>query len=651
MCGVAGVWRPGGPDQAGRARAMADRLAHRGPDGAGVWSEPAAGIALAHRRLAVIDLSPGGAQPMADRTGRFVLSYNGEIYNYRALGEELADLGHPPRGASDTAVLAEAIAAWGMEAALPRLNGMFALACFDRHDRRLWLARDHAGIKPLCYRAEAGEVLFASELSALLAAGGWTPALDPAVAAEFLRDACVGAPHSALKGVRQLRPGEVVAFDRPGRMRTTRWFDPAALGPPDFRGSAAEAEAELEALLADAVRLQQVADVPVGTFLSGGVDSSLITALAEAPRSFTIGFAEAAYGEQRHAEAIARHLGTRQRTRIVSAEDVRALIPRVVAIGDEPFADSSILPTLMLAQVTREEVTVALSGDGGDELFGGYRRHLFAARHWPHLARLPRRLRQAAGAAVGAVPEAWLDRGLAFLKLTRPGEALHKLAAVLGEATPAGAYARFAAVWPEAASRPPGRVALPEGGSAAFAMRRRDFARYMPDDVLAKVDRAAMQVALEVRVPFLDPRIIRFAFRLPDRLLFDQGGGKAILRRLLARRVPESLFARPKMGFSVPIGDWLRGPLRDWAEALLAPPRLGASGLYDVATVRSAWEAHLAGTQNRHHALWCVLMLEAWRERLFATPAAAASAAAAPSLHWPGAGMPPPAPAPAVPAH
>jgi asparagine synthase (glutamine-hydrolysing) len=649
MCGIAGLWLPAGdPDLAGRARAMAGRLAHRGPDGAGLWADPAAGIALAHRRLAIIDLSPAGAQPMADRSGRFVLTYNGELYNFRTLREELAGIGFPPRGLGDTAVLLEAIAAWGIEGALPRLNGMFAFACWDRRDRRLWLARDHAGIKPLCYRATDRALLFASELSALLAAGGWAPELDAEAAADFLRDACVPAPRSVLRGVRQLRPGEVLAFDAPGSARARRWFDPAGLGAPPFRGTAADAEAELEGLLADAVRLQQVADVPVGAFLSGGVDSTLVTALMDAPRSFTIGFDDPAYAEQRHAEAIARHLGTRHATRIVSIEDVRALIPRVVAIGDEPFADSSILPTLMLSELARAQATVALSGDGGDELFGGYRRHLFFARHWPRLAALPRRVRRLAGGAIGRVPEAWLDRALASLRLTRPGEALHKLAAALGAGTAADAHARLAAAWPEAARHP----APPRSwqGEPVLESRRADFAHYLPDDVLAKVDRAAMQVALEVRVPLLDPRVIRFAFSLPASMLFDAHGGKAILRRLLARRVPERLFLRPKMGFSLPLGDWLRGPLRDWAEALLAPARLGHAGLYDVATVRAAWAEHLAGTRSRHHALWCVLMLEAWRERLF-SPASAAAAAAVQRPDWRGADAPALARAAAGPVH
>lgn len=650
MCGIAGLWMPGGGDQGARARAMAARLAHRGPDGAGVWSDPHAAIALAQRRLAIIDLSPGAAQPMADRSGRFVITYNGELYNYRALGEDLASLGFAARGQSDTAVLLEAIAAWGVEAALPRLNGMFAFACFDRRDRRLWLARDHAGIKPLCFRAGGGTLLFASELSALVAAGTFTPELDPDVAGLFLRDASVPAPWSALMGVHQLRPGEVLAFDAPDRMRARRWFDPARLGETPYAGTAAAAEAELEALLADAVRLQQVADVPVGAFLSGGVDSSLIAALAGRPRTFTIGFADAAYGEQHHAEAIARHLGTRHATRMVTAEDVRALLPRVLAIDDEPFADSSILPTLMLAETSREAVTVALSGDGGDELFGGYRRHLFAARHWPRLARLPRRLRAGLGGAIAAVPEAWLDRGLGFLRLTRPGESLHKMATVLGASSAGAVHARFAAAWPEAARQKPPPIIAPDDSDPVLASRRQDFAHYLPDDVLTKVDRAAMQVALEVRVPYLDPRVIRFAFSLPNAMLFDAHGGKAILRRLLARRVPEALFMRPKMGFSLPLGDWLRGPLHDWAEALLDPARLRDSGLYDVATVRAAWAEHRSGRRSRHHALWCVLMLQAWRERML-SPAACAAAAGAPPPHSPGAGAPAPAHVPAAPAH
>jgi asparagine synthase (glutamine-hydrolysing) len=649
MCGIAGLWLPDA-DPAGlvpRARAMANALRHRGPDGAGVWHDPAACLALAQRRLAIIDLSPGGAQPMADRSGRWVITYNGELYNFRALRDELASLGFPPRGASDTAVLLEAIACWGIEAALPRLNGMFAFAAWDRRERLLWLARDHAGIKPLVFHATDRALAFGSETKALLAAGLFPPRLDAAAAAAFLRDACVPAPQSALEGVRALRPGEVLAFDAPGRMRARRWFDPAALGRSAFRGSPAEAEATLGHLLADAVRLQQVADVPVGAFLSGGVDSSLVTSLMDRPRTFTIGFSDAAYAEQLHAEAVAAALGTTHTTLVAEAGDVRALLPAWLDAMDEPFADSSVLPTLLLSRLTRQHATVALSGDGGDELFGGYRRHLFAHRHWPRLARWPRALRVLGGRAIRAVPEPWLDRALAPMRLTRPGEALHKLAMVVDAPDAGRVHARFAAVWPEAAATP-APLAAPAPGDPLLESRRADFARYLPEDVLTKVDRAAMMVALEVRVPFLDPRVIDFAFSLPPALLFDAAGGKAILRRLLARRVPATLTERPKMGFSIPLGAWLRGPWRDWAEALLEERRLRDAGLYDVGVVRAAWAEHIGGRVNRHHALWCVLMLEAWRERVLSARGAAAPA---PTPDWPGADAPPPAPTAGAPVH
>jgi asparagine synthase (glutamine-hydrolysing) len=624
MCGIAGLWVAGGAPESSltqRARAMAQAIRHRGPDGEGFWHDPEAGVALAHRRLAIIDLSPGGAQPMHDCSGRFVITYNGELYNYRELAAELAALGHAPRGASDTAVLLEAIACWGIEAALPRLNGMFAFALWDRAERLLFLARDHAGIKPLYYRATQGEVLFGSELPALVAAGGWAPELDPASASLLLRDACIPAPHAIFQGVRKLLPGALVRFDAPGAPRPTRWYDLGAVvrATPAFRGSAADVEAELDALLQQAARLQTVADVPVGAFLSGGIDSaSVVAAIAPDVQTFTIGFDDPAYDESLHAAAIARHLGVRHTRLTATAADALALATALPAIGGEPFADSSLLPTLLLSRLTRAHVTVALSGDGGDELFGGYRRHALAAGLWRHAARVPRPLRALAGGAVAAVPEAWLDRGLKFLKVTRPGETLHKTAGILGAADIDAVHARLTAQWPDAARvKPPApETAIAENiDDPLTRMRLLDAAGYMQDDVLTKVDRASMAVALEARVPLLDPRIIRFAFSLPGSILFEDGRGKAPLRRVLARRVPRALMDRPKMGFSAPIGAWLRHGLRDWAEALLAAPRLAASGLYDVGVVREAWAQHLSGRRSHHHALWCVLMLEAWREQ------------------------------------
>lgn len=624
MCGIAGLWVAGGaPDAAltKRARAMAAAIRHRGPDGEGFWHDSEAGVALAHRRLAIIDLSPGGAQPMHDASGRYVITYNGELYNYRELAAELAALGQAPRGASDTAVLLEAIACWGIDAALPRLNGMFAFALWDRAERRLWLARDHAGIKPLYYRAVPGLLLFGSELPALVAAGGWAPALDPMGASLLLRDACIPAPHAIFQGVRKLRPGELLRFDAPDAPRATRWYDLGQVvrATPAFTGTAADAEAELDALLCESVRMQTVADVPVGAFLSGGIDSaSVVAAIAPEVHSFTIGFDDPAYDESAQAAAVAAHLGVTHTRLTATASDALALATTLPAIGGEPFADSSLLPTLLLARLTRAHVTVALSGDGGDELFGGYRRHALAAGLWRRAARVPRPLRALAGQAVGAVPEAWLDRGLGFLNVTRPGEALHKAAGILGAADIDAVHARLTAQWPEAsAAVPPAPdTAMADGiDDPLVRMRLLDAAGYMQDDVLTKVDRASMAVALETRVPLLDPRIIAFAFSLPGRILFEDGRGKAPLRRVLGRRVPRTLVDRPKMGFSAPIATWLRRELRDWAEALLAAPRLAASGLYDVGVVRAAWAEHLSGRRSHHHALWCVLMLEAWREQ------------------------------------
>ena len=633
MCGIAGLWVAGGAAEAtlaARARAMAGAIAHRGPDGEGFWHDAEAGVALAHRRLAIIDLSPGGAQPKRDASGRFVITYNGELYNYRELAAELTERGHKPPGASDTAVLLEAMACWGVEAALPRLNGMFAFALWDRAERRLWLARDHAGIKPLYLRSEPGQLLFGSEISALVAAGGWQPRLDPESAALFLRDACLPAPHAIYQGVRTLLPGELVRCDAAGASSATRWFDLGRLAreAAPFAGTAADAEAQLDALLTDAARLQTVADVKVGAFLSGGIDSaSVVAALAPDVHAFTIGFDDAAYDESDHAAAIAAHLGVRHTRLTATAADALALVATLPTLGGEPFADSSLLPTLLLARLARGHVTVALSGDGGDELFAGYRRHALAAGLWRRAARVPGPLRALAGGALAAVPEAWLDRSLGFLKLTRPGEALHKLAGVLGARDLDAVHASLTAQWPAAArlAPPPPDTAIAAGIDAPLTrMRVLDAAHYMPDDVLTKVDRATMAVALEARVPLLDPRLIGFAFSLPDHLLFEAGQGKAPLRRVLGRRVPKTLFNRPKMGFSAPIAAWLRHELRDWAEALLAPRALAECGLYDVAVVRAAWAEHLAGRRSHHHALWCVLMLEAWRQ---AQPRAVAAAA------------------------
>lgn len=621
MCGIAGVFlrRPEAeaPLRA-RAVAMGQAVAHRGPDGAGAWADAACGVALAHRRLAIIDLSPGGAQPMASSCGRYVVTYNGEIYNYRALRDALAACGRPVPGESDTAVLLEACAQWGVTGALPRLDAMFAFALWDRAERVLWLARDHAGIKPLVWTMlPDGSVLFGSDLRALEAAGGWSPEIDPESVAAYLRLGCIPAPRTVFRAVRKLPPGGLLRIGVDGTPEERRWFDVLALAreAAPARLSAAEAAEAVDAALSESVRAQLVADVPVGAFLSGGVDSSsVVAAMARAApgaaHAFTIGFDDPAYDESADAARIAAALGVRHTVLRATEADALALVDELPRIYDEPFADSSQLPTLLLSRLTRAHVTVALSGDGGDELFGGYRRHVLAARLWPRLARMPYPLRRAGAGAITAVPPGWWDAALRRLPRAprRPGETLHKFASVLAARDLDAVYARLTTTDGEP---------VPYDGAPAEPLARfraLDAAGYLHDDVLTKVDRASMSVALEVRVPMLSPAMMRLAFSLPPDLLVRADGGKAVLRDALARHVPRALFEREKTGFSFPVGAWLRGPLRGWAEDRLAAPRLRESGLVDRARVSRLWAEHRAGRRDHASALWAVLMLAGWLE-------------------------------------
>jgi asparagine synthase (glutamine-hydrolysing) len=621
MCGIAGVFlrRPEAeaPLRA-RTAAMGQAVAHRGPDGAGVWADAACGVALAHRRLAIIDLSPGGAQPMASSCGRYVVTYNGELYNYRALRDALAACGRRVQGESDTAVLLEACAQWGIAEALPRLDAMFAFALWDRAERVLWLARDHAGIKPLVWTMlPDGSVLFGSELRALEAAGGWSSEIDPESVAAYLRLGCIPAPRTVFRAVRKLPPGGLLRIGMDGTPEERRWFDVLALAreATPARLSRAEAAEAVDAALSESVRAQLVADVPVGAFLSGGVDSSsVVAAMARAApgaaHAFTIGFDDPAYDESADAARIASALGVRHTVLRATEADALALVDELPRIHDEPFADSSQLPTLLLSRLTRGHVTVALSGDGGDELFGGYRRHVLAACLWPRLARLPWPLRRALAGVIGAVPPGWWDAALGSLPRAprRPGETLHKLAAVLAARDLDAVYARLTTT--------DGEPAQHDGAPAEPLARFRalDAAGYLHDDVLTKVDRASMSVALEVRVPMLSPTMMRLAFSLPPDLLVRADGGKAVLRDALARHVPRGLFEREKTGFSFPVGAWLRGPLRGWAEDRLASRRLRESGLVDRERASRLWAEHRAGRRDHASALWAVLMLAGWLE-------------------------------------
>ena len=643
MCGIAGVvdfTKATGAEELSRTvAAMTDSLTHRGPDAGAVWTDCRAGIGLGHRRLSILDLSPAGAQPMASADGRFVIVYNGEGYNAGDLRAELEAGGSRFRGHSDTEVLVEGFARWGIEATVGRFNGMFAFAAWDCAERRLVLGRDRLGIKPLYWAMQGERLIFGSELKALRACPGWNAEIDRDAVAAFLRHNYVPAPQSIYRGVRKLEPGTLLVLDGAEVQILPYWSARAValagMANP-CRLSDAETVDRLEALLAEAVRRQMVSDVPLGAFLSGGIDSSLVVALmraAGAPvRTFSIGFAEWGYDEAPHAARVARHLGTDHTELRFEPAHVLDLVPRLAEIYDEPFGDSSQLPTLLLSELTRRHVTVALTGDGGDEVFAGYNRYFWGTR-LRRLGILPPALRRAAGRLLTAVPtQAW-DRMFRLvpprLRPPQPGDKLHKLAEVLA-LDEMGLYRRLVSHWqdPDAVVRggrePHGPLWDPswqrDFPDSVARMQVQDTVTYLPDDILVKVDRASMAVSLESRVPLLDHNVVEFAWTLPRPLLASGGVGKRLLRQVLYRHVPAELVERPKMGFGVPIGEWMTGPLRDWAEDLLDPRRLDQAGLLDPAPIGRMWAEHLAGRRNWQYPLWDVLMLEAWRRRWMAGP-------------------------------
>ena len=628
MCGIAGFLdRRGVADAAVLARAMGDALAHRGPDDGDVWVDGDAGLALAHRRLSVVDLSPAGHQPMLSADGRFVLCYNGEVFNAEELGR---GLGGPRRGHSDTEIIVESCASRGVEETVRRMVGMFAFALWDRSERRLWLVRDRLGIKPLYWGRFGQLLLFGSELKALRAHPGWLPEIDPQALAGFFRNAYVAAPGCIFKGLAKLPPGCLLEIGPDGQERLHRYWDLRRVAAAPRVAVAPDAAiSQFDALLKDAVARRMVADVPLGAFLSGGIDSSVVVALMQASsgrpvKTYSIGFAAAGYDEAPYARRVAAHLGTDHHEIYVSPEDALACIPGLASVYDEPFADSSQIPTLLICQAARREVTVALSGDGGDEVFAGYNRYRLTSGLWGRLARLPGPLRHGLAAGLTALPPlAWdgLLRPLMRRGLNQPGDKLHKLAQLLASDDADALYRRLISHWPDparlvlrATGEPPfGFEDLPDGLSAMQRMQTADQLTYLPDDILAKVDRASMAVALEVRVPLLDHRVVEAAWTLPESLRIRNGTGKWLLRRVLERYVPPALVERPKMGFGVPLEAWLRGPLRDWAEDLLDPAAMGQAGILDAAMVQEKWRQHLAGRHNWQYLLWDVLMFEAWR--------------------------------------
>jgi asparagine synthase (glutamine-hydrolysing) len=641
MCGLAGflqVYPEPEADMWRQVLAMARTLAHRGPDDESLWVEGASGIALGFRRLAILDTSPAGRQPMLSGDGRYAIVFNGEIYNYRELRRELGDTVRF-RGTSDTEVVLEMVARHGMERVLARLWGMFAIALWDRAERTLLLARDRLGKKPLYYGRFGGTFLFGSELKALRAHPRFRAEIDRPSLTQYMRFGYVPSPDSIYQGVRKLAPG-TYALVRAGQDPELRtyWSSRDAVSEA-LRNrldiSDEDAVQQLETLLKDAVARRMVSDVPLGALLSGGIDSSAVVSLMQAQspmpvRTFTIGFNVQSYNEAEQAKAVAAHLGTDHTELYVSPGEAEAVIPRLPELYDEPFSDSSQIPTFLVCKLARQHVTVALSGDGGDELFGGYTRYLLAERLWGLLRHAPRWVRGAAAGAIRSVPPGrwhrWYNAAVPLIpgrwRQTLPGDKAFKLAELLGVAGKDELYLRLVSQW-----REPELVV--EGGRERAGVLRdasvlRDFPEfadrmmlldlvtYLPDDILVKIDRASMGAGLEARCPLLDHRVVEWVWRLPARLKVRGGESKWVLRQLLSRHVPRSLTDRPKMGFGIPIDLWLRGPLREWAEDLLSERRLRVEGFLSPSLVRAEWSAHISGERNNQFRLWAVLMFQAW---------------------------------------
>jgi asparagine synthase (glutamine-hydrolysing) len=640
MCGIAGILitRATNPRNLAAIDAMAATLHHRGPDSGGVWLDRDSGIALGHRRLAIVDLSDAGHQPMLSADENLVMTFNGEVYNFASLRPVLEAKGHRFRGNSDTEIMLAAFESYGIEEALKQFSGMFAAGVWDRKHRVLHLVRDRMGKKPLYVALSDGALLFASELKAILAYPAFRPTVDTRALAMMLRQGWMPDHHCIWKGVFKLPPGTMLSV-RAKDLETASveslrgtvrpWWSLAAVAEAGQRQplilDESELDTELDWLLRSAVRQRMVADVPLGAFLSGGIDSSTVVALMQAQssrpiRTFTIGFCEAEYDEAAHASQVARHFGTDHTEFRLTPAEVCAVIPELPQIWDEPFADESQVPTLLLSRLARQHVTVALSGDGGDECFGGYSRH-FMLERLAALFRLPSSLRRLVAAALlKLTPQALLEisRILQLPARFRPafnGVNLQKFARALEASDEQERYnqlTRFGSTPVVLDPRAADTADVPPLPDAVSRFIYRDMAGYLTGDILVKLDRATMAASLEGRCPFLDDRVVEFAWRLPTAVKIRDGQGKMPLRRVLRRYLPESLFERPKQGFNVPIGEWLTGPLRGWTEELLDGARIRREGLLHSGRIQACWQQHLSGRRDRSGELWAILMVQAW---------------------------------------
>jgi len=650
MCGIAGFISYNNSlsrEQLGQyCERMTHTLTHRGPDDFGIWCDELTGVAFGQRRLSIIDLSSHGHQPMISHDGRLVIVLNGEIYNHIELRDKLAALGYQFRGGSDTEVAVCAIQQWGMESALTRFVGMFAIAVWDRETRKLFLARDRVGEKPLYYGKVNNSLLFASELKAITAHPDWRADINHDSIAQMFKYSYIPAPHSIYNNIYKLMPGTWIETTTQQDFRSIKpvpyWsFENIVLSSADSRRhhrDPQEVVNELEGLLSETIADKMIADVPLGAFLSGGIDSSMVVALMQSRSSrpvktFSIGFHESEFNEAVYAKQVAAHLGTDHTEMYMTPEDCLSVIPKIPDMYDEPFSDSSQIPTYLVSRLARQEVTVALSGDGGDELFGGYSRYLIGLDTWNKINRIPPLVRSVGGKLISHVPPALIDTMVKPIRPLLPkafqynqfGQKLHKLASVWNSTTPDSIYNTFILLWPNPEEIVLGahrldmldkyRPTLNKLHNYTERMMFTDTVTYLPDDILVKVDRASMAVSLEVRVPFLDHRIIEYIWNQSPDVKIVGNEGKWILRQILNKYVPKSLIDRPKMGFGVPIDHWLRGPLREWASDLLSADRLKREGLLDPGPIQAKWNAHLSGETSWHYHLWPVLMFQAWLEK------------------------------------